>query len=294
MCYSMQNWLIDLLRDPATGSVLTYDAEGQCLRGDGGSYSVAEGFPVFVEAGAGAAGFDYAAHYVEDAEQFDYFREKTDRLTATHLRLLRQSVVRSVPGAARLVLDVGCGSAFVARQLCPKGVRVVSMDIAPANVRGALSRYAYDTHAALVADAYRLPLADGVFDCIVASEIIEHTVDPQGFLAALLPKLKPGGTLVVSTPYREQIAYSLCIHCNRLTPHNAHLHSFDKEKVRRMVEPLPASIVGMRLVVNKLLLRSHGAGLLSRLGYPLWRVADGACNLIIPKAEHFIITLKRI
>ena len=290
----IHNWLLDILRDPKAGGTLAFDAEKQTLEGVAASYAVSGDVPLLLDAAGTDAAFDYTAHYTEDAEQFDYFREKTDSLTATHLRMLRRTVVRRVPAGAPLLLDVGCGRAFVAENCCPKGIRVVSMDIARANACKALQRFPFENHAAVVADAYHLPFADETFDCIVASEIIEHTVDPQGFIASLLGKLKKGGTLLISTPYKEQIAYSLCIHCNRKTPHNAHLHSFDKEKIRHLVEPLPARIEGMQLVGNKLLLRSHLAVPLARLGYPVWRCADRVANALLPKAEHFVITLNKL
>lgn len=253
-----------------------------------------DGIPVFLgEISPKGKSFDYISHYTTDAEEFDYFSEETDRLTATHLRLLRSSVMRMVPDSTSLMLDVGCGSAFVAGHFCPRGVKVVSMDIAFANARKAYAKYPVDNHAVVVADAYHLPFPDQTFDCIIASEIIEHTVDPQAFVASLLSKLKPGGTLVVSTPYKEQIVYSLCIHCNCKTPHNAHLHSFDKEKMRRIVEPLPADIAKIRLVGNKLLLRSHLTMLLFHLGLTVWRVVDGLFNRLFPKTEHFIIVIKK-
>lgn len=254
---------------------------------------VRDGVPMFLDTEvASVTDFDYAAHYTTDAEEFDYFAQK-DRLTSTHLRLLRTTAMGMAPPDTALLLDVGCGSAFVASHFCPRGVRVVSMDIAHANALKAITTFPFDNHAAVVADAYHLPFADGTFDCIIASEIIEHTVDPQGFVASLLVKLKPGGTLIVSTPYKERIAYSLCIHCNRKTPHNAHLHSFDEEKMRRIVAPLPADIVRMRLVGNKLLLRTHLVMPLSHLGLPVWRFVDRLLNRLVRKAEHFIIVIKK-
>ena len=290
----IHNWLLDILRDPDSGEALSYSADAQSLVGPNGVFAVAEGISNFLDGQSVTDDFDYAKHYTEDAEQFDYFREKTDKLTATHLRMLRRSVMQLVPRDASLVLDVGCGRAFVAEHFCPQGRRVVSMDIAYANVHKALERFPYESHAGVIADAYRLPFADEAFDCVVASEIIEHTVDPQGFIASLLRKVKKGGTLLISTPYKEQIAYSLCIHCNRKTPHNAHLHSFDKEKMRHLVEPLPAQIAGMRLVCNKLMLRSYMAVPLAKVGFPLWRFCDGLANALVPKAEHFIIVLKKL
>ncbi|MBP5677598.1 MAG: class I SAM-dependent methyltransferase [Bacteroidales bacterium] len=292
----MHPWLLSILRDPSDGAPLSLSPDGQSLLGNGTSYPVGDGFPSFLPEPDPAPDphtFNYAAHYTADAEVFDYYAKKRDALTVAHLRLLRTSLMRMVPSDARLILDVGCGNAFVAEHFTPRGVRVVSMDIAANNVRKALSTYPSDNHAAVVADAYRLPFADGTFDCIIASEIIEHTVDPQSFAASLLAKVKPGGTLLISTPYQERIVYSLCIHCNQKTPLNAHLHSFDKDNMRRLLAPLPADIVAMRLVGNKLLLRTHLIVPLSHLGHHITRLADGLFNRLVPKAEHFIIKLHK-
>lgn len=274
-----KEWFFRLLRDPQSGQPLAALAD--------------DAVPTFVDPApaALAQGFNYAAHYATDAVEFDYFEEYTDRLTAAHLNLLRTTVMKTVPADADLLLDVGCGSAFVASHFCPKGRHVVSMDIAPANVRKALERFPFDNHAGVVADAFRLPFADGTFDCIIASEIIEHTVDPQTFLVSLCSKLKPGGTLIVSTPYMERIAYSLCIHCNCKTPHNAHLHSFDKPRMQKLAAALPARIDSMRLVGNKLLLRTHLSMLFSHLGYSLWSLLDRLANRLLPRAEHFVIKI---
>ena len=288
----IKDWLLDILRCPDTGETLALADGEELLRAGVRTFPVSDDIPSFIEKKDDSEAFDYTTHYTTDAEEFDYFSEETDPLTTLHLKLLRTLVMRQVPKSATLLLDVGCGSAFVAQHFCERGKRVVSMDIAYANAQKALSRYPYESHAAVVADAYHMPFADGSFDCIIASEIIEHTVDPRGFVASLLSKLKPSGTLIVSTPYKEKIAYSLCIHCNRKTPHNAHLHSFDEEKVRRIVAPLPVEIKSMRLVGNKLLLHSHLSVLLSHLGMPLWRCCDRIVNRLIPKANHFIITLQ--
>ena len=75
---------------------------------------------------------------------------------------------------------------------------------------------------------YRLPFRGGSFDMVVASEIVEHLENPQGAMLEAARVLRPGGYLVVSTPYRESLKYTLCIHCNKKTPVNAHLHSFDE------------------------------------------------------------------
>merc|ERR1712002_196024 len=47
------------------------------------------------------------------------------------------------------------------------------------------------------------------FDCVVASEVIEHVPDPQVFLKHCVSLLNPGGSLIVSTINR--LSYFLAI-----------------------------------------------------------------------------------
>ena len=48
------------------------------------------------------------------------------------------------------------------------------------------------------ADGRRLPFADGAFDRIIASEVLEHVPDDLAVLAELHRVLRPGGVLVTS------------------------------------------------------------------------------------------------
>lgn len=43
-------------------------------------------------------------------------------------------------------------------------------------------------------------LADGSFDIIMMSHVLEHMPDPKASLVALLPKLKPGGHIILAFP----------------------------------------------------------------------------------------------
>jgi SAM-dependent methyltransferase len=45
-----------------------------------------------------------------------------------------------------------------------------------------------------------LPVADGTADVVIMSELIEHLVDPDGAVAEVRRVLRPGGSLLLSTP----------------------------------------------------------------------------------------------
>jgi SAM-dependent methyltransferase len=62
-----------------------------------------------------------------------------------------------------------------------------------------------------VGDALALPYDDGWFDCVVASEILEHVPEDEKAIAELVRVLAPGGTLGVSVPrwLPERICWAL-------------------------------------------------------------------------------------
>ena len=50
----------------------------------------------------------------------------------------------------------------------------------------------------VVGDALSLPYADETFDCVIASEILEHIPEDDAAIAELVRVLKVGGTLAVT------------------------------------------------------------------------------------------------
>ncbi len=63
----------------------------------------------------------------------------------------------------------------------------------------------------VVGDALKLPYADQTFDCVIASEILEHIPHDDTAIAELIRVLKVGGTLAVSVPrwLPEQVCWLL-------------------------------------------------------------------------------------
>ena len=57
----------------------------------------------------------------------------------------------------------------------------------------------------VVADAYAPPYAAAQFDIVVLNNIWEHVPDPMRLLTAADRVLKPGGTIIISTPSRYRL-----------------------------------------------------------------------------------------
>ena len=101
-------------------------------------------------------------------------------------------------GSGKTVLDIGCadghdGALLIANGNIVHGIDVNERELAAAAQKGLITQ-PHDVSAG------ELPYADATFDVVVASDIIEHLVDTDAFLAGIRRVLKLGGILIVSTP----------------------------------------------------------------------------------------------
>jgi len=112
------------------------------------------------------------------------------------LELYRRIVARY---DARDVLDVGCAQGTLALLLAEDGVRVTAVDIRPAFLEYAKTRYEHGEIRFLAANIFERPDL-GTFDLVFDNQIIEHLVHPAEFLTTLASYARAGGILVVSTP----------------------------------------------------------------------------------------------
>ncbi len=287
---------LDRLQCPRCGGSLQHDPASVSLQCNDcrTNFPLDGDVPVFTDFSPPTdAPFDYREHYAADNRAFDYFEEKQGAATRHEEFRLRQMLARRVPKYARSILDVGCGGAWVASTFLPSGREVWSMDITRINPQTALARNPSPKHFGVAADALKPPFKDDSFDCVIAAEIIEHVVSPKDFVASLMRVVRPGGVLIVSTPYRERIRETLCIHCNRLTPMDAHLHSFDEEILTTLYEGDDLESVSWTTFSNKALtmLRTHVVT--RHLPHAAWRLTDAAINRLTGKPHRILVEYRK-
>jgi len=106
------------------------------------------------------------------------------------------------------ILDVGCAQGTLALLLAEQGHEVWAVDIRQQFLDYAASRYERGTIHFKCGNALELDLGKS-FDLIFANQIVEHLLNPFGFISRLSQWLKPGGRLVVTTPNAEYVKNGL-------------------------------------------------------------------------------------
>lgn len=225
---------------------------------------------------------DYITHYHLDGELFDY---ETDIAYPPDDRRRRQAVIHLCSAQKDdWVLDVGSGSGWLSLELARRGCHVVPLDLSLKNLQRIRQK---DSNVLpVLADGARLPFVDNTFDWITIIEVVEHLVQPQQTLQELQRVLKPDGRLVICVPYKEKITYYLCIHCNQLTPKNAHLHRFDADSLQQLVTSAGLTVSKKHLFLNKGISLFRLNALWQWLPFPLWQWLDGLTNKMTDKAMY--------
>jgi 2-polyprenyl-3-methyl-5-hydroxy-6-metoxy-1,4-benzoquinol methylase len=103
------------------------------------------------------------------------------------------------------ILDVGCGTGWLSRELRPFG-QVTGLEPSTEGIRKAEATNSGDHDLEFVvgtAETLLLAGRSGEFDLVVASEVIEHVIDQSGFLDDIYSLLKPRGLLILTTPRQE-------------------------------------------------------------------------------------------
>ena len=234
---------------------------------------------------------DYLEHYQADAVAIQHPEALSPLRQTSEFRRL-QALRRHLglqPGEG--LLDCGCGSGWFADLCRQAGVRVEAMDVALAGVQGARTRFPGVT-SFQVGDVYHLPFAGEVFDAVVLSEVVEHLENIPDALAEVQRVLRAGGRALISVPYREKILQHLCVHCNRFTPGNAHLHSFDERSLADCFESADMEVYRTVLLTNKLLELARFPAWSRRWPYAIWRLVDAGVNRVIGKPA-FLCMLAR-
>lgn len=124
--------------------------------------------------------------------------------TARALGPIFEALVRQIQGV-KSVCDLGCGSGHLAGQLARHGYRVTGIDASESGIAIAKRHYAADTVKFVCGEITPNIVGGcvkrGSFDAVVSSDVIEHLYRPSLLIETAALLLKPGGALLIGTPY---------------------------------------------------------------------------------------------
>jgi 2-polyprenyl-3-methyl-5-hydroxy-6-metoxy-1,4-benzoquinol methylase len=120
------------------------------------------------------------------------------RLMAGFERTLDELFALAAPGS---VLDVGCGEGVLSEQWAQRlhSGRVVGIDLADPKLEAEWAARTQPNLEFRVMTGERIDYADGEFDLVAATEVLEHVEDPEVVLAEMARVA--GSHLLVSVPH---------------------------------------------------------------------------------------------
>ena len=117
------------------------------------------------------------------------------------------------------ILDVGCGNGAMCGVLAAAGFRVEGCDPSEEGIH--FARLAHPSVSFHLSDLYdeSTGFEEASFDTVISTEVIEHLFAPRALPRFAAKVLRPGGHLVLSTPYHGYLKNLALAAAGRLDGH---------------------------------------------------------------------------
>lgn len=119
------------------------------------------------------------------------------------------------------ICDLGCGNGHITGRLAALGYKVIGVDASTSGIQLARRTYpGVEFIEALIDDELKL----GHFDLVISSDVIEHMYRPSALLEASAALLKPGGQILLGTPYHGYLKNLVLAATGKMDAHFSALH----------------------------------------------------------------------
>lgn len=99
------------------------------------------------------------------------------------------------------VLEIGCGNGSLAKAMTDAGIQVTGIDPSPSGIEIARQQVPQANFIQMDVNDDPARIQQSEFDAVVASEVVEHLFRPRTLLRFAQTQLRPGGLLLLTTPY---------------------------------------------------------------------------------------------
>jgi dolichol-phosphate mannosyltransferase len=156
----------------------------------------------------------------------------------------RFRVIRGMVDGANRILDIGCGSSRIVQSL----PQAVGLDMQIRKLRWLRA----PGRQLVQASMNDLPFPDGMFDCVICSEVIEHIPRHEIDLTEMVRVLAPGGILVLGTPdYSRWVWRALEGVYKKVFPQGyatEHINRYTRRTLRQEIEQMGLTVLDLQYV----------------------------------------------
>jgi 2-polyprenyl-3-methyl-5-hydroxy-6-metoxy-1,4-benzoquinol methylase len=132
-------------------------------------------------------------------------------------------LVQKIEGV-RSICDLGCGNGHIAGRLASHGYQVTGIDASRSGIRIAQHAYPSARFVEATIDNGIEQLSLPSFDLVISSDVIEHLYRPSDLVVAAYSLLKPGGHVLLGTPYHGYLKNLALAVSGRMDSHYSVLH----------------------------------------------------------------------
>lgn len=145
---------------------------------------------------------DYYASNDSNHTGYSNYKQDADLIALTAIRRYRFITSRTKKTTNIKLLDIGCAYGYYMNVARLYGWDVTGIDISHDAVHEAKNTFHLNAHQGVL-DELNIP--SDTYDLVSCWDVVEHLQDPQSFFKEVFRVLKPGGSIVLSTPDIESI-----------------------------------------------------------------------------------------
>ncbi|HCC06256.1 TPA: hypothetical protein DEP94_02790 [Candidatus Nomurabacteria bacterium] len=146
------------------------------------------------------AGYNYYYYLANGVKKLSNPLKDLSNYSAIFWGVIKAIKDRKINNGAKM-LEVGSGLGYLTYAFNKAGYDCEGLDYSDTATDFANNFYGKKFFQGTVEDFSLNHLS--VYDVIVATEVIEHVVDPNLFVKNIMNMLKPGGTLIITTPIKD-------------------------------------------------------------------------------------------